>query len=66
MLSKEKIWIEQEDIYFCFMSFLTISKSLCSELLMKKGIERGVYKDEYGLVSDQSEAYDQEWGQDRV
>lgn len=40
------------------MSFLTISKSLCSELLMKKRIERGVYTDEYGLVSDQSEAYD--------
>ena len=46
--------------------FLTVSESLCSELLMKKGMELGVYKDECGLVSDQSEACDEEWGQDRV
>ena len=52
---------------FIFMSlFLTVSESLCSELLMKKGMELGVYKDECGLVSDQSEACDEEWGQDRV
>lgn len=64
MLSKEKIWMEQEDIYFYVIIFN--SKSLCSELLMKKGMELGVYKDECGLASDQSEACDKEWGQDRV
>ena len=52
---------------FIFMSlFLTVSESLCSELLMKKGMELGVYKDEWGLSSDQSEACDEEWGQDDV
>lgn len=43
MLSKEKIWMEQEDIYFYVIIFN--SESLCSELLMEKGMELGVYKD---------------------
>lgn len=64
MLSKEKIWMEQEDINFYVIIFN--SESLCSELLMEKGMELGVYKDECGLVSDQSEACDEERGQDRV